>query len=158
MQKPSRLTTKPIIKLKPWGREIWFAQVDINKATPTTPRYAGKILELKKGHRYSLQYHEHKYETQYVVSGRAKATIGTNLKNLQHKILKKGDKIDVPPYTIHRLEALEDTTIFEVSTPELDDVVKLDDDYGRTGKGNNEKLDKKLNNKSLNYKKFKPAK
>lgn len=157
-----KLSTKPIIKLKPWGREIWFAQINIDKqnlgktpksqtAKATTAkkpiRYAGKILELKKGHRYSLQYHEYKYETQYIVSGRVKASIGTNLKNLQHKILKKGDKLDVPPYTIHRLEAITDTVIFEVSTPELNDVVKLDDDYGRTGKGNNEKLDAKLSKK-----------
>jgi hypothetical protein len=63
---------------------------------------------------------------------------------LHKKILVPGDKIDFPPYTIHRALALEDSIIFEVSGPELDDVVKLADDYGRSGKGNNEKLDKKL--------------
>jgi len=126
---------KPQIKLKPWGREIWFAQTD---------KYAGKILEITKGHRYSLQYHEKKQETQYVVAGRAKLTYGTEKDSLQEKILNEGDKFDVLPYTIHRLEALEDTKIFEVSTPELDDVVKLDDDYGRSGKGNDEKLDTEL--------------
>lgn len=126
---------KPKIKLKPWGREIWFAHTD---------KYAGKILEIKAGNRYSLQYHEKKIETQYVYSGRVKFTYGTDKNNLQEKILNSGDKIDVTPYTIHRLEALEDSEIFEVSTPELDDVVKLDDDYGRTGKGNDEKLDTRL--------------
>lgn len=73
-----------------------------------------------------------------------KFSFGTDANNLQVKILNAGDKIDVHPYTIHRLEALEDSEVFEVSTPELDDVVKIDDDYGRSGKGNNEELDKKL--------------
>jgi mannose-6-phosphate isomerase len=123
------------IKLKPWGREIWFAHTD---------KYAGKILEVKKGHRYSLQYHETKEETQYVVEGKVKFTFGTDKENLQDKILEAGDKIDVKPYTIHRLEALEDTVVFEVSSPELDDVIKIDDDYGRSGKGNNEELDQEL--------------
>lgn len=123
------------IKLKPWGREIWFAHTD---------KYAGKVLEITKGHRYSLQYHEKKQETQYVYKGRVKFTYGTEESSLQEKILNPGDKIDVDPYTIHRLEALEDSEIFEVSTPELEDVVKLDDDYGRKGKGNNEEIDKTL--------------
>ena len=126
---------KPEIKLKPWGREIWFAH---------TEKYAGKILEVKAGNRYSLQYHEKKNETQYVHSGKVKFTYGTDENNLQEKILNAGDKIDITPYTIHRLEAMEDSEIFEVSTPELDDVVKLDDDYGRSGKGNDEELDKTL--------------
>jgi len=134
MSTPKTLLT-PQIKNKPWGREIWFAHTD---------KYAGKVLEVKKGHRYSLQYHEKKEETQYVVAGRAKFTYGTEKENLQEKILEKGDKIDVLPYTIHRLEALEDTLIFEVSSPELDDVVKIEDDYGRSGKGNDENLDNKL--------------
>lgn len=128
------------VKNKPWGREIWFAH---------TEKYAGKILELKKGHRYSLQYHEHKLETQYVFSGKVKLTFGATEDQLTEKILNPGDKFDVVPPTIHRLEALEDSAIFEVSTPELDDVVKLADDYGRTGKGNNETLDAELHNKHL---------
>jgi len=123
------------IKLKPWGREIWFANNE---------KYAGKILEIKKGHRYSLQYHEKKEETQYIYKGKAKLTYGTDEKDLQEKILNSGDKIDVHPYTIHRLEAIEDTEVFEVSTSELNDVVKLDDDYGREGKGNNQELDNQL--------------
>lgn len=126
------------IKLKPWGQEIWFAH---------TEKYAGKILQIKKGHRYSLQYHEKKLETQYIYKGKVKLTYGTDQNNLQEKILNAGDKIDVTPYTIHRLEALEDAEVFEVSTPDLDDVVKLHDDYGRSGKGNNEALDQELNKK-----------
>ncbi|MDA1061043.1 MAG: cupin [bacterium] len=125
-------------KLKPWGKEIWFAN---------TEKYAGKILHITKGHRYSLQYHEKKRETQYIYSGKVKLTYGTDEKDLQEKILNPGDKFEVHPYTIHRLEALEDSEVFEVSTPDLQDVVKLDDDYGRKGKGNNEELDKKLHNR-----------
>lgn len=123
------------IKLKPWGREIWFAKTD---------KYAGKILEIKKGHRFSLQYHEKKHETQYLCEGKIKVTFGKEKNNLQTKILNPGDKFEILPYTIHRAEAISDSKIFEVSTPELDDVVKIEDDYGRTGKGNNEELDRKL--------------
>jgi quercetin dioxygenase-like cupin family protein len=123
------------IKPKPWGEEIWFAYTD---------KYAGKILKVKKGHRYSLQYHEKKQETQYIYKGQVKFTFGKDMDSLRAIILNQGDKIDVHPNTIHRLEALEDSEIFEVSTPELDDVVKIEDDYGRNGKGNNEELDKKL--------------
>ncbi|MBI4235252.1 cupin [Candidatus Peregrinibacteria bacterium] len=131
---------KPVqIKNKPWGREIWFAHTD---------KYAGKILEIKKGHRYSLQYHERKHETQYVQSGQVKLIYGTEKDNLQEKILNPGDKVEVSPYTIHRLEAMKDSQVFEVSTPELDDVVKLDDDYGRSGKGNDEQLDHQLHKQS----------
>lgn len=122
-------------KLKPWGREIWFAW---------TESYAGKILEIKKGHRFSLQIHEEKCETQLVIQGRIKLTYGCNPKKLKEVILEAGEKVHIPPMTIHRGEALEDSILFEVSTSQLDDVVKLEDDYGRTGKGNNEALDKKL--------------
>ena len=125
------------IKLKPWGKEIWFAQND---------HYAGKILELKKGHRYSLQYHEEKQETQFVYSGKVKMIYGNDAEKLNEIVLNPGDKFDVLPYTIHRAEALENSEIFEVSTPHLYDVVKLHDDYGRSGKGNNEELDEKLYN------------
>lgn len=129
------LLRKTVIKPKPWGREIWFAW---------TNRYAGKILEIKKGHRFSLQYHEKKWESQYVASGKVKFTYGAHSKKLRSKILRAGDKVDIPARMIHRAEALAKTVLFEVSSPELDDVVKLEDDYGRTGKGNDERLDKKL--------------
>jgi len=128
-----------LTKLKPWGKEIWFAHNE---------KYAGKILEIEKGKRYSLQYHEKKEETQYIFSGKVKLTYGTDKANLQEKILNPGDKFDVHTYTIHRLEALEDSKVFEVSTPELDDVVKIEDDYGRTGKGNDEELDSSLHKKN----------
>lgn len=123
------------IKPKPWGKEIWFAHTD---------RYAGKILEIKKGHRYSLQYHKNKQETQYILKGLIKMTYGSTTTTLKEIILNPGDKMDITPGTIHRAEGLEDSEILEVSTPELDDVIKLEDDYGRSGEGNNENLDTKL--------------
>jgi len=127
------------IKEKPWGEEIWFAHND---------KYAGKLLKINKGHRYSLQYHEQKRETQYLLQGKVKVTFGKDKENLKEITLKPGEKFDVPPKMIHRVEGLEESIIIEVSTPELNDVVKIDDDYGRTGKGNNEKLDEKLSNQT----------
>lgn len=120
---------------KPWGKEIWFAN---------QPEYCGKILFIKKGHRYSLQYHELKKETQYLLKGKIKFQIGKDQNNLEEIILNPGDKLDIMPGTIHRAEGIEDSEIIEVSTSNLDDVVKLADDYGRSGKGNNFDLDKRL--------------
>ena len=122
---------------KPWGREIWFANL---------AGYVGKILEVKKGKRLSLQYHEQKTETQYVYSGKIKLTVGTDQKSLKEVTLSAGDKWDILPYTIHRIEGLEDSQVFEVSTSQLEDVVRLADDFGRPQKGNDEALDKKLHN------------
>jgi len=132
---------KPVqIKEKPWGREIWFGHTD---------NYAGKILEVKKGKRLSLQYHEHKSETQYLYSGKVILTVGKDKNQLQEIILNPGDKYDIFPYTIHRIEAIEDSEIFEVSTAELEDVVRLEDDFDRPNKGNHEELDKKLNSENF---------
>lgn len=129
--------------LKPWGKEIWFAQ---------TANYAGKLLYVSKGKRLSLQYHERKSETQYLFSGKIKFTFGKEQNNLQEIILNPGDKFDISSYTIHRVEGLEDSIIFEVSTPELDDIIKLADDYGRSGQGNNFDLDAKLSHSNQNNK------
>jgi len=112
---------------KPWGEERWFAHTD---------RYAGKLLIIKKGHRLSLQYHERKHEVQYVDSGRIKYTLGSSDRPGDHRetIVEAGSVLVLPPGVIHRMEALEDSRVFEMSTPELDDVVRLEDDYGRAGK------------------------
>ncbi len=127
---------QPKIKLKPWGREIWWAD---------TPKYAGKILEVKKGQRLSLQYHRWKTETQYLFAGKVRLTYGTDAQKLKTKILKPGDSFHIPPRMIHRIEGIAAlSVIFEVSTPHLTDVTKLTDDYGRQGSGNNEQLDRKL--------------
>ncbi|MFH1545957.1 MAG: cupin domain-containing protein [Patescibacteria group bacterium] len=127
---------KPKIKLKPWGREIWFAD---------TRKYAGKILEIKKGERLSLQFHRWKEETQLLFEGKVRVTFGSNEKKLRTKILTPGEVFHIPPKMIHRVEGLAPLSkIFEVSTPHLHDVVKLSDDYGRRGSGNDEKLDVRL--------------
>jgi mannose-6-phosphate isomerase-like protein (cupin superfamily) len=106
---------------KPWGEEIIFAQ---------TSSYAGKLLRIRKGEALSLQYHEHKDEAFYVYEGTSRLTVGSAAK-LEERTLGPGESCHLPPGTRHRIEALEETTLFEVSTPELDDVVRLEDRYGR---------------------------
>jgi len=106
---------------KPWGHEIWFA---------VTEKYIGKILFIKKGHRLSLQYHKQKDETLYCLKGRTSLIIENgNMTNILPLVPDCSYRIE--PMTIHRLEATEDTTLVEVSTPEGEDVVRVEDDYGR---------------------------
>ena len=107
---------------KPWGYELLWAY---------TPKYAGKLIFVKKGHRLSLQYHKKKDETLYVREGEALMELEASDGQLMRLEASPGDCFRVPPLTKHRIEALEDTTLFEVSTPELDDVERLEDDYGR---------------------------
>lgn len=123
VQSPGEVRIVP----KPWGEERWLAH---------TGHYAGKLLLIKKGHRLSLQYHERKHEAQYVDSGRIRYTLGSSgdkPEDLREVIVEAGSVVTLPPGAVHRMEALEDSRVFEVSTPELDDLVRLDDDYGRTG-------------------------
>ena len=102
---------------KPWGREIWLAFED---------EYAGKILEVTKGSRLSYQYHERKKETMYVLEGKIKLVHdGGEL------VLKEGQSVTIHPKDKHRIEALTDVKIVEVSTSHLDDLVRIEDDYGR---------------------------
>ena len=107
---------------KPWGYELRWAITD---------RYAGKILHLRKGDALSLQYHERKDEYQYVVRGAVEMELGGEDGVLTTRRMKVGDTLHITPGTRHRLTALEDTDIFEVSTPEIDDVIRLEDRYGR---------------------------
>ncbi len=107
---------------KPWGHELLIA---------LTPRYAGKIIFVKKGYRLSMQYHRQKDESMYIVQGNILLELETPDGKMEQLTFKQGDCIRVPPMTKHRLKAVEDTTLFEVSTPELDDVVRLADDYDR---------------------------
>ncbi len=109
---------------KPWGYELLFAH---------TPKYAGKVIFVKKGHRLSLQYHEKKDETLYIYEGKALLDIEESDGRLVSKVVQPGECIPVPPFTKHRLKAIEDTTFLEASTPELEDVVRVEDDYGRAG-------------------------
>jgi mannose-6-phosphate isomerase-like protein (cupin superfamily) len=109
---------------KPWGSEVWFAHTD---------RYAGKILRVRAGCRLSIQYHEEKDETSYVLSGRVIVSQGDSAEQLSARELGPGESWRNPPLLVHTLEAVEDAEILEVSTPQLDDVVRLEDRYGRVG-------------------------
>jgi mannose-6-phosphate isomerase-like protein (cupin superfamily) len=109
---------------KPWGHEIWFAH---------TEHYAGKIITVTAGHRLSLQYHDNKDETSHLISGRMRLWQGTDRDALIETVIEAGTTWRNTPGTIHTVEAIEDASFFEVSTPELDDVVRLEDQYGREG-------------------------
>jgi mannose-6-phosphate isomerase len=108
---------------KPWGRE---EVVEINDS------YMVKKLTMWAGHRCSLQYHSIKRETVYVLSGVLKIIQGTSQDTLEDKFYRAGDTFTVPPGLIHRMEAVEDAVYLEASTPEMDDVFRLADDYQRT--------------------------
>jgi mannose-6-phosphate isomerase len=109
---------------KPWGYELIFALTD---------RYAGKLLVVNAGESLSLQFHKVKDEAWYVLEGRAELELGAAGEgDLRTEVIGAGASFHFPPGTVHRLRAIEDTTILEVSTPELDDVVRLEDRYGRT--------------------------
>ncbi len=108
---------------KPWGYELIFAKTD---------RYAGKILHVNRGECLSLQYHEMKEETLFVVQGELRLTVEYDGER-RVVILREGEAFHIPPRLIHRMEAVVDTDVAEVSTPELHDVVRLEDRYGREG-------------------------
>lgn len=108
---------------KPWGYEIWWARTD---------RYVGKVIHVNKGHALSLQYHNRKDETIFVWAGKILFERREG-ETLVSRELVPGDAVHVTPPTVHRMTALEDSDIFEVSTPETDDVVRLEDRYGRQG-------------------------
>lgn len=108
---------------KPWGYELIFAKTD---------RYVGKILHVNQGECLSLQYHEMKEETLYVVAGELKLTVEYDGER-RVLPLRAGEAFHIPPRLIHRMEAVVDTDVAEVSTPELDDVIRLEDRYGRQG-------------------------
>lgn len=110
---------------KPWGYELIWAKTD---------RYVGKLLHLRCGESLSLQYHRVKEETLRVLTGRMRFLTATPEGVKQERVLDEGDVAHIPPGLRHRMEALEDCDIVEVSTPELDDVVRLEDRYGRAGK------------------------
>jgi mannose-6-phosphate isomerase len=109
---------------KPWGHELWFAHTD---------RYAGKLLHVLAGHRLSLQYHERKDETSYLLSGRILLTQGPAPEALTTAEVGPGHVWRNEAHVVHTIEAIEDAVVLEVSTPELDDVVRIADAYGRAG-------------------------
>jgi mannose-6-phosphate isomerase-like protein (cupin superfamily) len=114
-QKPRRVE-------KPWGHEVWWAETDA---------YAGKLLHVEAGHRLSLQLHREKDETSYLLSGRLRLTRGASPEDLHEQEIGPGYAWRVEPGTVHCIAAVEDSVVLEVSTPQLDDVVRLRDRYGR---------------------------
>ncbi len=129
MAEPTHL---PKIVEKPWGREVWYADQSA---------YAGKVLEVKQSRRLSLQYHERKTETLYLLSGKVLLTFrpiasgetpsASLVTAADQRVWLPGQALHVPVRTIHRFEALEDSVLLEVSTPDLTDVVRLQDDFSR---------------------------
>jgi mannose-6-phosphate isomerase len=110
---------------KPWGHELIWALSD---------SYCGKVLFVKAGAALSLQFHRQKDESWLVQSGKAKLELGDVGEAVLHEeVIVGGQAFRYRPGTVHRVTALEDTTILEVSTPHLDDVVRLEDRYGREG-------------------------
>lgn len=110
---------------KPWGHETIWAHTD---------RYVGKILHVNAGEKLSVQYHEKKDETVYLLSGEMRYWVQMpGDTELHDQRLVAGESFRITPHTIHAIEAITDIDVLEASTPELDDVVRLNDRYGRAG-------------------------
>ncbi len=107
---------------KPWGHELVWAENDL---------YVGKILHVKEGEALSLQLHRQKDETMHVLSGRVRLWVGPSADTLEETVLEEGEGVRLTPGTVHRVEALADSDILEASTPHLQDLVRLEDRYGR---------------------------
>lgn len=116
---PAEVITVP----KPWGHETIWAHTD---------RYTGKILHINAGHALSVQYHNKKDETVYLLSGELiyRVKLGDELEDMQ---LTPGQSFRITPGTVHQMEAVTDCDVLEVSTSELDDIVRISDRYGREG-------------------------
>ena len=109
---------------KPWGHELIWAHTD---------SYVGKVLHITEGKRLSLQYHEVKDETIFVMTGRLLLHLENDEGVVESMELSPGHSRRIPVGRAHRFEAIETCDLIEVSTPELDDVVRIEDDYGREG-------------------------
>lgn len=109
---------------KPWGYELIWAR---------TERYVGKVIHINAGQALSLQYHEKKDETIHVLRGVLKFSVGGSREALEVLTMNEGESYHVTPGTVHRMEAVTDVDLLEASTPELTDVVRLEDRYGRAG-------------------------
>jgi len=109
---------------KPWGHEVIWAWTD---------RYVGKLLVIETGKRLSLQHHEVKDEWIHVLDGRLRLTLENDAGEVEIRELAPGEGAHVGVRRVHRYEAIETCRLIEVSTPELDDVVRLEDDFGREG-------------------------
>jgi len=108
---------------KPWGHELWWAH---------TPYYAGKLLHVDAGHQLSVQFHREKDETSYLLSGRLRLMRGPTVDDLEEEEIGPGHAWRIEPGTVHSIEAIENSVVLEVSTPHLEDVVRLQDRYQRS--------------------------
>jgi mannose-6-phosphate isomerase-like protein (cupin superfamily) len=108
---------------KPWGHEVWWAH---------TPDYAGKLLYVEAGHQLSIQVHREKDESSYLLSGRLRLLCGPTVDDLDEAEIGPGHAWRIEPGTVHSIEAIENSVVLEVSTPHLDDVVRLKDRYRRS--------------------------
>ena len=123
MPMTSHLSTSARRVDKPWGHELIWAESE---------HYVGKILHVRAGHSISLQYHEVKHESWLIRGGSAVVELAARVGDaLEQFDARPGDTFSFPPGTVHRLTAVEDVDVFEVSTPHLDDVVRIEDLYGR---------------------------
>ena len=107
---------------KPWGYELIWADTEL---------YAGKVLHVEAGEALSMQYHRLKTETLYLLTGRIRLEVGPSAGQIQNLEVSAGEGFHLPPGTVHRMVALEASDLLEVSTPHLDDLVRLEDRYGR---------------------------
>ena len=115
------MTTVPYRVEKPWGYELIWARTD---------RYVGKILHIEAGHLLSLQYHERKDESIYVLSGEIVLRLQQG-ETLIERHVGQGEAFHIQPKQVHQFEAVVTSDLIEASTPELDDVIRLKDRYGR---------------------------
>lgn len=109
---------------KPWGYELIWAETDL---------YVGKLLHVHAGESLSLQFHEEKDETLFLLEGEVRMDLGAGVNSLERVPFEEGANLRIRPGTLHRIEAVTDATILEASTTELDDVVRIRDRYGRVG-------------------------
>ena len=119
---------------KPWGKEEW---IELNN------KYCFKKIYLNAGQRTSYQYHEKKLETTYVLDGKIEVLLENELGEIEKIIMQSGDNYTVKPLRKHRVTALTDAIYLEASTPEVDDVIRIQDDSGRS----NGKIEKEHNDK-----------
>lgn len=119
------MPTQPVQRVdKPWGYELIWAR---------TKDYVGKVIHINRGHKLSLQFHNIKEETFYLQSGKMTLQFEDDQGQMQERVMLPGEAHHMPVGRKHRMIAIEDTDVIEVSTPQLDDVVRVEDGYGREG-------------------------
>lgn len=128
---PEGAVSSPRRVEKPWGHELIWAVTD---------EYVGKVLNIRKGESFSLQFHEEKDETLFLLRGEVELYLGAGVNRMVRVEFREGESVRIRPGLLHRMEAMTDCVIIEASTPELDDVVRVRDRYGRASDGVQEAL------------------